>query len=515
MKSIINNIKVQGAYATADRTNKEGAPAWSQSNDESVSRIMMTGTLSRAFYASQREVVQEALAVIKQSARSNPKHLSVECVRGRQDGFIRSAPIMGLVALSETSPDLFKDIFTSVIKTGNDLEDFIGMVRAFGRGFGRSIKTAIHGWLKQNATEFYAMKYTKQLGYAVRLSRPKFSDPIKNAVIDYVMHFVHQEKESDVNKFAKALCVCPQLDAYEQAKIAYLNDDLDKVCRLIEQNRLDPSALLGLGKPSHEMWYALSKQMGTMMYLKYLSKMCREGVITPEILHSKINVKALEKAKVFPFRLYIAYENIPTDQTGMMVRDYLAKVLNDYVTTYDWSKWDRKIVIAPDVSSSMTCQVEGSKMTPATIAGMFSGLLYKGVPNSVLLPWDEIVQLKLVKPRLDSVLSHIDSIKNAEGGGTYMYKPVEYMLLNNIECDVFIGITDSEEWNSSGWRRSGWLATWIQYKKIYPNAKAVLIRVANYNTNPFSEEDAKKYDIYQVYGWTDSVLSYIENTVLV
>jgi hypothetical protein len=247
--------------------------------------------------------------------------------------------------------------------------------------------------------------------------------------------------------------------------------------------------------------------MGVMMYLKYLNKILREGAFDSGTMESKLTVKNLKGAKVFPFRLYNAYRHIEGGPDAIKVKNHLADVLNDYVTEYDWGKWNKRIVVAPDISGSMTWGWQNP--SPAVVAGMLSGILYKGIKNSTVIPWGRTVHPEIMHPRADSVLTHIDTIARADGGGTTMEAPVLHMIQNKIQCDLFILITDSEEWGA------GWLAPWIEYrKKVCPQAKAVLIRVDPHGTNPYPEDKAHELGIYEVFGWNDNVLSFIEQCVL-
>jgi hypothetical protein len=188
----------------------------------------------------------------------------------------------------------------------------------------------------------------------------------------------------------------------------------------------------------------------------------------------------------------------------MFVKEHLATLLDQYVTKYDLS-WLGRVAICPDVSGSMTSKIRNAAYTSATIAGMFAGILYKAIPDSIMIPWDNELRLQLVHPKGAPVLSHILSISEAAGGGTYMELPVSYLLQKRIVVDVVIIITDSEEWGK------GWLKDWVNYKRyINPKAKAVLIRVDPYRTNPFDPELAGILDILQIYGWNDSVIKFIE-----
>ena len=120
-----------------------------------------------SFYASASESTADALALLD---RADAGALSRAIIRGRNEGFIRTFPLLGLVVLSKKSPELFQQAFPKVVLTGNDLEDFIDMTRRL-RGLGRSVKRAIHTYLYESVTPYYAMKYRKQLADAIRVSR--------------------------------------------------------------------------------------------------------------------------------------------------------------------------------------------------------------------------------------------------------------------------------------------------------------------------------------------------------
>ncbi len=245
--------------------------------------------------------------------------------------------------------------------------------------------------------------------------------------------------------------------------------------------------------------------MGAFALLRHIATFERYGVLKAltKLLVKRLTVENLEKAKIFPFRLYEAYLKVNDPFT----KQHLADLLDQYVMKYDFSYFGR-VVICPDVSGSMIKRIRKAAYTPATIAGMFAGILYKALRNSVLIPWSTEVRLKLVQSRKAPVISHILAISNAAGGGTFMEAPINLLIKAKEKVEVLILITDSEEWGK------GWLKAWRTYKeKINPEAKAFLIRVDSYNTNPFSPEIADKLDIYQIYGWTDSVIKYIEFTL--
>jgi len=506
MRKVINYMK-EDTYKTANTVNFEGQKAWIPNEEDQLRQLMMTGTLGNSFYVTQKKLVEDAVNFLTGQCTKNPTEVAQMAVVGRNEGYIRTVPIMALALLSKTRPDLVKLTFNQVVLTGNDLEDFMNMVKQLDRGFGRSLKTCLKRWLGEKLNPYYAMKYTKQIGRAIRVSRPKSVDPI----YDYVLKF-HKE---NVKNFNAALEKYPQLNYYEKTKVAIGDKRWDDAMRWINEYKLDPQALLGAGNVPNETWKALGRQMGVMQYLKELNNLLDRDAIEVEVMKSKLTSDNLKKARVFPFRLYIAYKNITAGKgfQTQAVRNHLASVLDEYGYKYDWGVWGgKKYVIAPDVSGSMTSGSYNPK--PCVVAGMLAGFLYKYTQDSLLLPWDGQVRLNLVKPKTDSIISHISSIENANGGSTAMEKPVEYLITNRIPCDVFILVTDSEEWGSSRWGGRGFIEAWKEYKRTYKNAKAVLVRVDPYPQNPFSEDQAKQFDVFQVFGYNDNVVKFIEHCVL-
>ncbi|MBR6374199.1 MAG: hypothetical protein IKS20_13555, partial [Victivallales bacterium] len=159
MKELKNYMEQHAVYGAADTVNAENFPAWRQSAKAALDQLAMTGSLGSSFYATREELANDAMSVLNEA---DAEDLAQAIVKGRNEGFIRTFPILGLVMLSKKDTSLFRQVFNQVILTGNDLVDFIDLAHKT-RGFGRAIKGAIHDYLKQRVTPYYAMKYRKQL----------------------------------------------------------------------------------------------------------------------------------------------------------------------------------------------------------------------------------------------------------------------------------------------------------------------------------------------------------------
>ncbi|MFX1520134.1 MAG: TROVE domain-containing protein [Promethearchaeota archaeon] len=477
-------------YMTADTFNLEGFPAWEKSDKELIVQFLYTNTLESTFYVNQKQLLSAALELFERF--DDAKFLADTIVKARNEGFMRTAPILALAYLSKKDLRLFKKIFDQVIQTGKDLAQFLDIMREI-RGLGRGIKKTVHDWLRNKTSEFYAIKYGNQLKDAIRLSRPR--PDIFDVTIAKIHDYLIQGTVAEAFNKIKAFEELKQL-----GQNAVGNET--QIMELIERGKLDYTVVVGALQPTPRIWIKLAEQMGTFALLRHLATFERHGVIgsLTQLITKRLTIENLEKAKILPFRIYEAYLNV----SDLFVKEHLATLLDKYVTKYDLS-WLGRVAICPDVSGSMTMNIRKAAYTPATIAGMFAGIFYKAIPNAIMIPWNNELQFQLVHPKNAPVLSHILSISEAAGGGTYMELPVKYLLKRRIVVDVVMIITDSEEWGK------GWLKDWVDYKRyINPKAKAVLIRVDSYRTNPFDPELAGILDILQIYGWSDSVIKFIE-----
>ena len=500
MKALKENLKTIKVYGTADTVNAEGFLAWTPSDTTLLVQLAMTGTLGNSFYANAKDATNDAVALLE---RADATGLAAAIVKGRNDGFVRAFPILGLVYLSKKDAALFQETFCKVVLTGNDLVDFIELAKTI-RGLGRSVKKAISAWIKKNTTSYYAQKYRKQIADAIRLSRFKGDD----SIYAYILNAYPGVKGATAEKLEKAYAEYPDLAAHRDFVAAVEAGELRKAEAILREKNVDVNSLTALyGKFDKGLWTAVAARSPVMRFVKYLAKFIREGVLTDEMLKAKVNVEALKKAKVFPFRLYTAYRAVSRelDRKDRKVLAYLAEVMDEYARTYDWSAFaGAKWIVAPDVSGSMCSPIgTSSVLSYAAVSGMFVGFFTKGLGNVTVLPWDEEVR-KYTVSTSEPVMKHIEAITSMVEGGTYMEASVKYMLRNRIETDYAVFLTDTEEYGS------GWLAAWKDYHRRYPKTVAFVLRGDSYMTSPIPEAEAAELNVYQIFGWNDSVIDYMK-----
>ena len=504
VKSRVDEVENK-VFKTSNTFTFEGAKAWTISDKDRLMQYAMTGVLGRTFYVSQKGIIDEAIELVK---NSNASDLAEAIKIGRNVGYIRSFPILGLVYLSMKDINLFKETFCEVIKTGNDLGDFIDICHKI-RGFGRGIKKSIIEWLNKNVSPYYALKYRKQIADAVRVSRIKNDDSIYAFILRDKINVNDEKLKNAYEKYK-------EFKAFDEIPNLLNEKEYQKVADNIVKYRLDVDSLTAYyDKFDKTIWEAIAKQSPVMRFIKYLNKFQRVGIDFSAYAKEKITVENLKKAKVFPFRLFMAWKELTS--VDVTVANILASVLDDYVKQYDWEDFNKfSWAVCPDVSGSMdaVCGSNG-KLRYIDIAGMISSFFAKGLKNVDVIPWsNNIVRYNV--PYCDSVISQMKYIESIGGGGTNMSASLEYMLKNNIKKDFCVFVTDTESYSrKSYWGGNGtsWIEAWIKYKAKYPNAKAIVIRGDCYNNQPMSEEQCEKYDIYQIFGWNDSVISYVQSVI--
>lgn len=499
MKELKNFMEQQAVYGTADMVNAENFPAWRQTVKTALDQLAMTGTLGNSFYASATELSKDALALLE---TAEAEDIAQAIVKGRNEGFIRTFPILGLVVLSKKDPTLFRQVFGQVVLTGNDLIDFIDLTHKT-RGFGRAVKSAIHRYLQEKVTPFYAMKYRRQLADAIRLSRFKGDD----SIYSYILSAYPETKGYSEEKLAAAYAQYADL-AKRKEFIELLEEGRKaEAAALLKDSDIDVDSLTAYyDRFDREIWQAVAKRTPVMKYLKFLAKFQREGVDLAELAKEKITVSNLQRAKVFPFRLVTAARvlQLADEKAFSKVREILFETLDDYTDRYDWSDFNRyRWVIAPDISGSMRSPTgKSAGIVFAHIAAMFTAFFHRGLDQVEILPWDTKVHPFDV-PKHDSVRTQMNALIDLLGGGTHMEASVEHMIEKRIMTDYAVFITDTEEYGK------GWLKSWKKYRKLNPQAKAFLLRADSYQSSPISEADAEKYGIIQIFGWNDSVMDYI------
>ncbi|MDP2669134.1 MAG: TROVE domain-containing protein [bacterium] len=489
--------------------NWEGAPTYHRTLREQAVQILTTGTGGDTFYASGKQLLTEAKEVLLRMRQECVEFLPRALVFAREEGFMRTLPTLGLVALSggrASTKALFEKVFDRIILTPRDLSQFVMFARSGeirGRdGLGGYALKAVKMWLA-DLSEYHALKYGAILRDVIRLSHPK---PESAEVAERFGWILGGGKALGANPMLN-----PRIRAYEALKLASSEEE---VIALIKQGNLPYEAVLPAVKATTPaIWSELLRQAPYMNLLKNLAAFTRQGVFVSEenvgyAVSKLTNPEAIRRSKVLPFRYFNAwrvYQGL--EDFDPRIADALREALELSFQNMP-SLGNRVVALGTDVSGSMSMGTISEKSSTRfiDIAGIYTGALLRRIEGRAIpLPFETCVRQNHGLSARDDIMVTAEKIARLGGGGTTVGAPVEYLLDRKIKVDAFIGITDQEDWcyGPGGSFRE----LWHRYRKIVaPEAKVYLVTIAPYRQ---AVVPAGEKGVRFIYGWSDRVLNYI------
>lgn len=193
---------------TAPSKNRDGYPSWERPLKEQYIQTLVSNTFDNTFYADEKQMISEAIAVHDAMLKESPDFAAKALVYAREKGYMRTQPIYGLARLFAVAPGLATTVFDRVIRTPNDLADFTSIVKTLRKGEGgRAIKRAAGKWLLNKLDEYRVVKYgadKSEGAYSLRDMVQVYHPDAKGVrlpLIDYVMGGVERVvkgRENDV-----------------------------------------------------------------------------------------------------------------------------------------------------------------------------------------------------------------------------------------------------------------------------------------------------------------------------
>lgn len=517
MNATLSALSEVGRQSPENHVNRAGAPSHRRSLQERVLGVLSTGTLGDTYYASREELAKEAVDVITEAREACPHFLARALVWAREEGMMKTLPVLGLVILSAGGryKDLFEQAFPRVVKTPDDLRFFVATAlsgKIHGRkGLGGMTVEPVREFLA-GMSEYHAVKYGSAnsadvtLADIIRLAHPKPASPEAAERLGWL---IRGNKAMGAN-----LSLNPQIRAFESLKRTSTESEQ---LNLIREGKLPFEVVVpSLKKMTPAIWSELLQQAPYMNLLRNLVTFTRHGVFRNEdnvrLAVAKLtNPNAIQRSKVLPFRFFNAWRMYcATEGHDNRIADALRTALDLSFCTMP-SFGNRTVALGPDVSGSMSCGTisQESSTRYIDIAGIFTGALLKRIEGRALvLPFDGAVRTGEFSSR-DDIMVTTEKLAEYRGGSTAVGAPIEHLLDRKIEVDVFIGITDNVDWAyGDGYATSGaFLPLWLRYKaEVAPQAQAFLVTIAPYGD---AVAPAGTKGVHFIYGWSDRVINYI------
>lgn len=468
-------------YTPATKVNKDpaGYKAWDRPIEEQFLQTLLTNTLSNTYYADSNELLKESEVIHDAMLAKDQEFYAKALVFARNEGYMRTQPILGLAKLAAVNAGYFERVFDKVVLTPKDLSDFTTMLSSKRKGQGgRTVKRVAGKWLVDKLNEYWIVKYGAEKGdggYSlkdmIRVFHPK---GLKDAYAKYILG-------KDVS-----LVETPQIAAFEALKSAKTVEEKVKVIK--EGNLPHEVASTFAGKDA-KVWGAINFPMFAL--LRNLATLERNGAIEAfkaQIQKNFANADYVKKSKILPFRFIKAGEKV----TNAWVKDALRDAIENSVNNL------------PDFAGTSTIllDISGSMQSFLPQAALFAVSASKKANESKIYLFDTRVYEFPVSMR-DSILTQAEKIHVK--GGTDIGFAINHLTSNKINRDNVILITDEQQ--NAG---SPAFKEIERYRKtVNRNANFFIIDVSPY-VSAMTPPEMDKNTFY-IYGWSDQVLSFISS----
>ncbi|WP_428246474.1 RNA-binding protein [Ferrovibrio sp.] len=478
----------------ANSTNHAAAPAYAYEPEALLAQLAATGTLSDTFYSG----AEVQLSQVLDAARAvSPAFVAQAAVYARQRGAMKDMPALLTAWLTLAEPALATRVFGRVIDNGRMLRSFVQIMRSgqVGRSsLGTRPKRLVQQWLEQASLRDLMAAATGKdpsLKDILRMVHPKPANAARQAFYAWVLELPYD-----------VAALPAEIAAFE----AWKREPATALPPV-------PFEWLASFPLTPVQWGELAGSMGWQALRMNLNTLARHGAFAVEGVTDLVAARlsdadAIARARVLPYQLMMSL-NAAGDGVPLKVQAALETALE--VSLARLSPCPGAVVVAPDVSGSMTSPVTGhrkgatSKVRCIDVAALVAAALMRGNTTARVLPFEQDVVNVMLDPYA-SVAVNARKLAAIGGGGTNVSAPLARLNLGWGKVDLVVIVSDNQSWVDA--TRSGATQTmreWDRLKRRNRNAKLVCIDLQPYGTTQASGRP----DILNVGGFSDAVFETI------
>jgi 60 kDa SS-A/Ro ribonucleoprotein len=478
-----------------DTFNHEKAPAYALPPKQALAQYAATGCFSRTFYATADEQLTQVLQLCKQV---EPAFVARLAIYSRTHSFMKDMPALLCASLSTRNARLHEVVFSRVIDSPRMLRTYVQILRSgvVGRkSLGTAPKRLVREWLASRDVESLFSGSTGQnpsLRDILKMVHPKPVDKRREAFYGYLLGRPHQVEALPelVNQF----------EAFKAGESLQLPD-------------LPFSLLSGLPL-SRADWKAIAQNASWQTTRMNLNTFARHGVfekdqqITERIAMRLRDEAEIERSRVFPYQLLVAYQNCDA-AVPLMVKGALQDAME--IAIRNVPAVEGSVVVCPDVSGSMASPVTGHRQGSTSavrcidVAALVAAAVVRKNPAARVLPFEEAVVKVDLNPR-DTVITNATKLASIGGGGTSCSAPIAWLNKQHEMADLVILVSDNESWVDQGQNRgTALMAEWKRFRQRNLKARLVCLDIQPYRTTQATERE----DILNIGGFSDQVFEAI------
>ena len=518
-------------------TNSTGGHGWKLGSWDQLNRFLILGVEKGSYYIGEADLLKQNHDSLRDCLREDGLRVVRTIVEISEQGraFKNDPAIFGLaLAAAEGSPEVKATAFQAlpkVCRTGTHLYHFVHYVDAF-RGWGRGLRKAVAAWFEGKQAEqlaYQMVKYQQRDGWSARdlfrKSHPVAQDQSQAALFRWVIGgkaamgeriVKRTQNGQDVTKVYPSLegHLPSFVEAFEEAKTA----SEKRLVELILEQNLPREAIPTEKLNSPQVWETLLVKMPLAATLRNLGKMTSNGLIKPlseatrTISQRLKDVGYLRKSRIHPMQVLLASKvygsgrGIKGSLTWTPVPALLTALDEAFYATFgNVEPVNKPLLIALDVSASMTTPIQGTPISSCEAVAAFS-LVHASVEKECHIFGfaDTIRELGIRKGMTLQQACKAAQMRNF--GSTDISLAIQYAIGQRIKVGGFIVMTDGEV--NCGRHPSQALAEYRD--RFVPNARSVFVATT---ANPFTVNDpADKYGL-DVAGFDSSIPSLIASFI--
>lgn len=438
--------------------NSAGGYVFQLDDWKSFERFLILGSEGGTYYIKEKTLTRKNAIRTMECIKQDGKR-AVEMIVNVSDGgrAVKNDPAIFALALAASAVDpatrrLALDALPKVCRIPTHLFHFATYVKQF-RGFGRGLRTALGRWYNELPVEklaYEVVKYQQRDGWAnadvLRLSHPKTTDPIRNAVYKWCVDGWQNEWTPD--------SIPPIVGAFERCKV------VKDVVREIKEFNLSREMLPTEALTRPEVWEALLEKMPYTAMIRNLGNMSKVGLLKPLSNASKLicdrlrDEEGLKKARIHPLSVLITLKTYSqghglkgSGEWGVVpaVRDALDDAF--YLAFKYLEPTGKRLLFGVDVSGSMSYgEIAGIPLTCCEGAAAMAMACVKTEKDYHIMGFcHDFVDLGIT-----SRMTLTEAMKCAQRnnfGDTDASLPMLWALKNKVEVDGIVVITDNETWS--------------------------------------------------------------------
>jgi 60 kDa SS-A/Ro ribonucleoprotein len=493
--------------------NAAGGFSFEITPQERLERFILIGSEGGTYHIGEQELTEANATSIVAYIKTNGLKV-VETVTNfltnnrapKTDAGLFVLALASTYGNEETKKAAYSAI-SQVCKTSTHLFTFLANVQNL-RKWSRGLRGGVAKFYTSRTADqvaYQMVKYRDRAGFthkdALRLSHPQTVESNLNSLFAYA---VGKKTATDIGGL---------VGAYERAKEA----EEKELLGLIKEYGLTWEMIPNEKLNSQKVLSALLDKMPLTALIKNLNRFSYNGMTdsnndTVKTIVGKLtNEEAVKKAGIHPLNVinymfaYKGGHGIKGNKSWSPNQNIVDALADTYeMALKAITPTGKSILVAVDVSPSMSAPVNGMNLNAMQIANVLGLTLIKSEKNAELVCFDT----KVVKPTFGRRNS-VDEVVNmrANGSGTDCAQAFVHALKTKTKYDAIIILTDNETWSGP---KHG-LELLNQYRKeINRDVKVVeLAMVANPTTNlPVDEKN-----VLRVVGFDASVMEVI-NTFL-